>query len=521
MDITHKISLDLQKTGARQVMFAKQGDCLTRIARLLLYNGGTEFTVPSGTIMQIAYAKQDGKGGVYDTMPDGSAACTMSGNVVTAKLHPQMFSVAGIVACELRLLTGSGAQLSTFSWFITVQASAAEGIVSEDYFRFASLDGMRSDVGDLSNLSTSAKDNLVVAINEVAGKADNAATAAATARKTADQAATAAGNATTAAQNAQQTADQAATAAGNAATAAATAKQTADNAATAAGNAATAAATAQQTADQAATDAIKAAGAAAYAVKYRAQDLSDSQKKQARTNIGAPEMGVTDVTQEWLAWCDDKGIADADCTESDVFSFLKTLSSGIYCLTTGSFGQVWSLIYGAYSKHLVAFIEGRVYVEEATAIYDSGKIAYGGKKAKITDIADSVYEDVTSSYEATNTSGTLTPAGYVKSLAKDGKYRIRIGSIGDALFEKMTVDGSKWLFGRSTDGAIVSYTIERDGTTLLSMSTAGTAKIGDKTVLTDAVIAIPTSADAGKVLTVGARGNPEWTAVVNAEEVAV
>ena len=162
-----------------------------------------------------------------------------------------------------------------------------------------------------------------------------------------------------------------------------------------------------------------------------------------------------------------------------------------------------------------------MYVEEDTAIYDSGAIAYCGKKAKITDIADSVYEDVTSSYEATNTSGTLTPAGYVKRLAKDGKYRIRIGSIGDALFEKMTVDGSKWLFGRSTDGAIVSYTIERDGTTLLSMSTAGTAKIGDKTVLTDAVIAIPTSADAGKVLTVGADGTPAWTAVPNAEEVAV
>lgn len=170
MDITHKISLDLQQTGARQVMFAKQGDCLTRIARLLLYDGGTEFTVPSGTIMQIAYAKPDGKGGVYDTMPDGSVSCTVSGNVVTAKLHPQMFSVAGIVACELRLLTGSGAQLTTFSWFITVQASAAEGIVSEDYFRFASLDGLRSDVGDLSKLSTVAKDNLVAAINEVLGK---------------------------------------------------------------------------------------------------------------------------------------------------------------------------------------------------------------------------------------------------------------------------------------------------------------------------------------------------------------
>ncbi len=315
-----------------------------------------------------------------------------------------------------------------------------------------------TQIGDLDDLATSAKDNLVAAINEVAGNADNAATAAATA---------------------------------------------------------------QQTADNAATAAIKAAGAAAYAVKYRAQDLSESQKKQARTNIGAPEMGVTDVTQEWLAWCDDNGIADADCTEYNVFSFLKTLSSGVYCLTTGFFGQVWALIYVAIAKRLVAVIEGRVYVGEYTAIYDSGEIAYGEKKAKITDIADSVYKDVTSSYEAANTSGTLTPAGYVKRLAMDGKYRIRIGSIGDALFEKMTVDGRKWLFCRSTDVDIVSYTIERDDTTLLSMSTAGTAKIGDKTVLTDAFISIPTSADAGKVLTVGASGDPAWTSVVNAEEVAV
>lgn len=170
MDITHKISLDLQQTGARQVMFAKQGDRLTRIARLLLYDGGTEFSVPDGVTPQIAYAKPDGKGGIYDTMPDGSAACTVSGNVVTARLHPQMFSVAGIVACELRLLTASGAQLSTFSWFITVQASATEGIVSEDYFNVASLEGLQAAIGDLTNLSTEAKDSLVAAINEVLSK---------------------------------------------------------------------------------------------------------------------------------------------------------------------------------------------------------------------------------------------------------------------------------------------------------------------------------------------------------------
>ncbi len=528
LSTTASINIDLQRPSII-VIHAKQFDALSRYAEIHLFSSGEPWGIElSKYAYAVQYRKPDGTKGLYDKLPDGetdavSASLGSSGEtVLIVRFAPQMFTVAGNVKCSVAIMqTGDGIKLQTFSFDVLVAASEVSGDESKDYYKMTTLEGLQNQIGDLDNLTTTKRESLVVAINEVAGKADNAATAAATAQQTADQAATAAGNAATAAQNAQQTADNAATAAGNAATAAATAQQTADNAATAAGNAATAAATAQQTAGQAATAAGKAATAAANTVKYTAQALTASQKEQARKNIGAPEMGVTDVTPEWLAWCDDNGIADADCTEDDVFSFLKTLSSGVYCLTTGTFGQVWSLIYGDYAKRLVAVIEGRVYVGEDTAIYDIGIIAYGGKNAKITDIVDSVYKDVTSSYEAANTSGTLTPAEYVKRLAMDGKYRIRIGSIGDTLFEKMTVDGSKWLFGRSTDGVSVSYTIERDDTTLLSMSTAGTAKIGYNTVLTDAFIAKPTSADAGKVLTVGAGGNPEWTAVVNAEEVAV
>ena len=479
LSTTASINIDLQRPSII-VIHAKQFDALSRFAEIHLFSSGEPWGIePSKYAYAVQYRKPDGTKGLYDKLPDGetdavSASLGASGEtVLLVRFAPQMFTVAGNVKCSVAIMqTGDGTKLQTCSFDVLVAASEVSGDESKDYYKMVTLEGLQNQIGDLDNLSTTAKDNLVAAINEVAGKADNAATAAETAQQTADQAATAAGNA------------------------------------------ATAAATAQQTADQ-------AAGAAAYAVKYRAQDLSASQKKQARKNIGAPEMGVTDVTTEWLAWCDANGIADADCTEDDVFSFLKTLSSGIYCLTTGFFGQVWALIYVVYAKRLVAVIEGRVYVGEDTVISDSGIIAYGEKKAKITDIADSVYKDITSSYEAANTSGTLTPAEYVKRLSKDGKYRIRIGSVGDTLFEKMTVDGRKWLFGRSTDGVSVSYTIERDGTTLLSMSTAGTAKIGDNTVLTDAFIAKPTSADAGKVLTVGAGGNPEWTAVVNAEEVAV
>lgn len=167
MEINHTLLLDLQQMGTRQIMYAKQGDSLTRIAKLCLYDDGTEFDVPSGTILQIAYAKADGKGGLYDKMPDNSIACTSSGNIVTAKLHPQMFTVAGLVSCELRLMTSSGEQLSTFSWFITVQASASAGAESEGYFRFATLDGVINDIGDLSKLTTTVKSSLVAAINSV------------------------------------------------------------------------------------------------------------------------------------------------------------------------------------------------------------------------------------------------------------------------------------------------------------------------------------------------------------------
>ena len=167
MEINHTLLLDLQQIGTRQMMQAKQGDSLTRVAKLCLYDGGTEFDVPSGATLQIAYAKADGKGGLYDKMPDGSTACISSGNIVTAKLHPQMFTVAGLVSCELRLMTSSGEQLSTFSWFITVQASASAGAESEDYFRFATLDGVINDIGDLSKLTTTVKSSLVSAINSV------------------------------------------------------------------------------------------------------------------------------------------------------------------------------------------------------------------------------------------------------------------------------------------------------------------------------------------------------------------
>ena len=171
MNITHKIKLDMQENSKRQTIFVKQGDSMSRCVEITLYNSGTAWTVPSGeTILQIAYYKPDYTGGVYDTMPDNTVACTYSENVVTAHLHPQMFTVSGIVACELRFLNNNGAQLSTFSWFMSVAESATNKINSEDYFNFACLKELRMDIGELSDLETNAKESLVTAINECYSK---------------------------------------------------------------------------------------------------------------------------------------------------------------------------------------------------------------------------------------------------------------------------------------------------------------------------------------------------------------
>ena len=168
MNVIHQIRLDMQQNSLRQTLHVKQGDSMSRTVSLALYNNGTAWEIPSdATILQLAYYKPDRTGGLYDTMPDNSTACIAAGNVVTARLHPQMFAVAGLVACELRLLTQSGAQISTFSWYMMVDAAVTNGITSEDYFNFATLDGLRGQIGDLTGLLTAEKSNLVAALNEV------------------------------------------------------------------------------------------------------------------------------------------------------------------------------------------------------------------------------------------------------------------------------------------------------------------------------------------------------------------
>ena len=167
MNIVHKLALDLQMPVGGKI-YVKQGDKMTRSIVLSLYDGGAPFNPPNVGILQLVFLKPDRTGGVYDTMPDGTKACVLLGNTVTASLHPQMFTASGTVVCELRMLNADGSSiLSTFGWSIFVEASAEAGIKSESYYHFASISSLTAAIGNLNDLVTNDKESIVGAINEL------------------------------------------------------------------------------------------------------------------------------------------------------------------------------------------------------------------------------------------------------------------------------------------------------------------------------------------------------------------
>ena len=164
MKITQKISLDLSTRGSRQVIPVKQDDSMTRELEISLLKDGEAWTVPTDvSILRICYAKPDRTGGCYDSLPDQTVACTKSGSTVLARLHPQMFTCPGTVACELQLLTARQDKISTFTWLLQVEESPLHDIVSEDYYNLTPM----TQIGDLTELETEAKANLVAAVNEL------------------------------------------------------------------------------------------------------------------------------------------------------------------------------------------------------------------------------------------------------------------------------------------------------------------------------------------------------------------
>ncbi len=113
MIVTSKFEVDLtpgenrRKNNADAVpILAVQGDTDTHAVEIALYEDGQVWKIPEGASAVVGYAHSNGTGGIYDTLSDGTAACSISGNVVTAVIASQMLAQSGNVWMTVSLLHG-------------------------------------------------------------------------------------------------------------------------------------------------------------------------------------------------------------------------------------------------------------------------------------------------------------------------------------------------------------------------------------------------------------------------------
>lgn len=134
MIVTHKVSMDLLKPGIQPQIDVVQDDQFTRKIAIALYTNGIAWEIPVDAAAMIRYRKSDGKGGQYDTLPDGTCAWAIEKNVLTIALAPQVMTAAGQVQLSATLVLDAQV-LSTFALVLNVRRGIrAETADSTHYF---------------------------------------------------------------------------------------------------------------------------------------------------------------------------------------------------------------------------------------------------------------------------------------------------------------------------------------------------------------------------------------------------
>ena len=157
MFVLDQITINLNNPGQRQRIYASVGDSGTRAVEVKLITNDGDWHIPDGVSCVIRFAKADGHQGVYYSLPDGSNAWTVSGNVLTCVLAEQVLTCPGIVEVAAVLAHGTE-RLGVFGFDIHVTHDAmAELEASSDYFSIESLEEINAAfAGILSDLDRKA-----------------------------------------------------------------------------------------------------------------------------------------------------------------------------------------------------------------------------------------------------------------------------------------------------------------------------------------------------------------------------
>lgn len=312
MEKIYKIKLRISTAATiSPLFFAVQGDKNTRKIEASIFNDdGSVFQNESGIVAEYWSKKPDGHGTAHSASIS-SASGTSGYFKVTATLQEQDLAADGKVYAAI-VLKKSGNILAAMPFYFQVlPIPIGTDVPSEsDYELIAEATAAAESAATSANSAASAANSAASAADTAAGSVNTAISAAQTATSAANSAASSANSAAQSANTAAGAANTAAGAANTAAGAADTATGSANSAASAANTAANAANAAAvhgpQIRDtdqhwmvwdpttQAYIDTEVPANGVAGSVLYSAvQALTDAQKQQARSNIGAAT--ATDV----------------------------------------------------------------------------------------------------------------------------------------------------------------------------------------------------------------------------------
>lgn len=140
------------------VVNAVQNDRYCRNLEMELYAGDTPWQIPETAAVVVSYVKPDGKGGEYDTLPDGTVGWFAQGNTLTVALAPQMLTVPG-VTCMMISVILEEKQISTFGILVNVSRAVNANIAeSEEYHYVARFLPMPDGAGEGKYLRISQVD---------------------------------------------------------------------------------------------------------------------------------------------------------------------------------------------------------------------------------------------------------------------------------------------------------------------------------------------------------------------------
>ncbi len=153
MEVIKRISMDLATRGVHLCVDAVQGDGNTRTLVITLTENGDNWIVPDETFPALAYRKPDGTSGLYDKLPSGASAASISANRVTMVLAPQVMSVPGKVEAALVLLDRNMNQLAAFPFTILVAPNPAAGQgISNNYYNYQTLGDINKEFDAINGI---------------------------------------------------------------------------------------------------------------------------------------------------------------------------------------------------------------------------------------------------------------------------------------------------------------------------------------------------------------------------------